>query len=145
MAHDDFDFFHGTWDVRNRRLTAEGWDEFPAHCTVRKLLGNIGFIDEMVFPTLDSAGHTIGLYNSTLDSWAHYWVSTSNGVLQPPVYGLPGSPLEMQGEDTIDGKPARVRYLWTVISHDELRWEQAFAFDSETWETNWVMECTRVA
>lgn len=143
MAQNDFDFFHGKWSVHNRRLTDDGWIEFPADCSVRGLVGGIGFVDEMTFPTLDSGGSTIGLYDSNRDLWAHYWVSTRDGVLQPPVFGK--SAAEFYGDDEVDGKPVKVRYLWDVHSNDAFRWEQAFSPDGElTWETNWVMEFSRV-
>jgi hypothetical protein len=144
MARDDFDFFHGTWQVHNRKLTAQGWSDFPATCTVRGLLGGIGFVDEMSFPTLGTGGSTIGLYESSRDRWAHYWVSTRDGVLQPPAYGR--LPQDFYGDDELDGKPIRVRYLWEVNSPDFFRWQQAFSADGEvSWETNWVMDFTRTS
>ena len=40
----------------------------------------------------------------------------------------------------------RVRYEWTVIDEDTLKWEQFFSFDGRrTWESNWVMDSTRIA
>jgi hypothetical protein len=39
-----------------------------------------------------------------------------------------------------------VRYEWTVVDDDTLRWEQSFSFDGRrTWDSNWVMESTRIA
>ncbi|GIH10790.1 hypothetical protein Rhe02_88570 [Rhizocola hellebori] len=144
MAQDDFDFFHGSWTVRNRKRAGEGWTEFPATCTVRALIGGIGFIDEMSFPETGTGGSTIGLYDSERDLWAHYWVSTRNGVLQPAVYGSAAK--EFYGDDELDGKPMRVRYLWDVRSHDDFGWEQAFSFDDgNTWEVDWVMDFSRVS
>jgi hypothetical protein len=49
-------------------------------------------------------------------------------------------------DDVLEGISLRVRYTWTVEAWDELRWEQAFSFDSgETWDTNWIMLPTRTA
>ena len=49
-------------------------------------------------------------------------------------------------DDIIDGVHFRVRYDWHVIDTDTLRWEQSFSFDGRrTWETNWVMDSTRIA
>jgi hypothetical protein len=37
------------------------------------------------------------------------------------------------------------RFIWTVTSRDACRWEQAFSVDGgRTWETNWIMDFTRL-
>jgi hypothetical protein len=44
-----------------------------------------------------------------------------------------------------NGKPIVVRYIWSNITADHCRWEQAFSpDDGKTWETNWITENTRV-
>ena len=49
------------------------------------------------------------------------------------------------GEDTFDGQPIVVRFLWTGISTDDLPLG-AGVLDRRrrTWEVNWVMENTRL-
>ncbi|MEO8021922.1 hypothetical protein [Polaromonas sp.] len=48
------------------------------------------------------------------------------------------------GDDTLDGRPIKLRFLWTKAAPDVPRWEQAFSSDGgATWETNWVMTFTR--
>jgi hypothetical protein len=43
-------------------------------------------------------------------------------------------------DDTFEGKPIRVRFLWRNLT-TKPRWEQAFsAHGGKTWETNWVMD-----
>jgi hypothetical protein len=38
-----------------------------------------------------------------------------------------------------------VRYLWSRIGADSARWEQAYSLDEgNSWETNWIMDFTRV-
>ena len=49
-------------------------------------------------------------------------------------------------EDTFQGKPIRIRFLWSKRAADQLRWEQAFSPDAgATWETNWTMDFFRKA
>ena len=49
------------------------------------------------------------------------------------------------GDDTDDGKPIKVVYRWMKQGAGHARWEQAFSYDDgKTWETNWVMEMTKV-
>lgn len=40
----------------------------------------------------------------------------------------------------------RVRFVWSGVSGDAARWEQAFSVDGgETWLSNWIMEFSRRA
>jgi len=67
-------------------------------------------------------------------------------VIDPPVVGpFVDGRGEFYGDDVHDGKPIRVRYLWSGITPTTAHWEQAFSADGgQTWETNWHMESTRV-
>jgi hypothetical protein len=52
---------------------------------------------------------------------------------------------EFVAADQHAGVPVLCRYRWTVHSDERAAWEQAFSTDDGgTWETNWVMEETRV-
>ena len=43
-----------------------------------------------------------------------------------------------------NGKDIRARFVWSDITADSARWEQAFSVNGErTWITNWIMEFTR--
>jgi len=49
------------------------------------------------------------------------------------------------GDDTFNGKPIKVRFIWSKITASSAQWEQAFSPDGgKSWETNWVMDFTRV-
>ena len=48
-----------------------------------------------------------------------------------------------EGEDTFEGRPILVRFIWSRTTSGKPRWEQAFSEDGgETWETNWIMDFT---
>ena len=48
-----------------------------------------------------------------------------------------------EGDDTFEGRPIRMRFVWSGITTPTPRWEQAFSEDDgETWETNWIMDFT---
>ncbi|WP_020519848.1 hypothetical protein [Catelliglobosispora koreensis] len=150
MSRDDFDFFHGSWTVHNRRLSSRltgstDWDEFPAVCVVRPLSGGHGFVDEITFPTLGYSGSNFGLYESDDDRWAHYWASGTDGVLQPAIYGRKTGThrLEFNAVESFNGVPVDVRALWTIVSESEFLWEQAFRPTDGDWETNWHMTFRR--
>ncbi|MFL6145162.1 MAG: hypothetical protein ACJ72N_25275 [Labedaea sp.] len=149
MTH-DFDFLHGDWDVHNRRLTkrlvgSDDWDEFPGSTRCHGFFGGAGNFDEIAFPTKGFSGATIRMFNAETGQWAIYWVNSRRSTLDPGVFGgFVDGVGTFYGDDTDDGTPVRVRYLWSEITPASARWEQAFSVDGEqTWETNWIMALTR--
>ncbi|MFE6751162.1 hypothetical protein ACFVGM_35315 [Kitasatospora purpeofusca] len=147
----DFDFFHGSWDVANRRLTspldpASGeWAEFPGCTVVRSLFGGAGNIEELTFPTLGRSGATLRLFDREREQWSIYWSDSRTGRLDPPVVGgFAGDRGDFYGEDEYEGRPIRVHFTWHRLGPDAARWEQEFSLDGgATWELNWVMDFTR--
>ena len=149
----DFDFWIGSWKVRNRRLVerlagSDEWEEFDAEVVARFLMDGLGNEDE--FRT-DHDGGFIGMsfrfFDPAEKRWSIYWAdSRRSGVLDPPVFGtFEGDIGIFEGEDLFDGRPILVRFTWSGITTPTPRWEQAFSADGgETWETNWVMDFTRV-
>jgi hypothetical protein len=75
-----------------------------------------------------------------------YWVSSTRTTIDPPLIGkFDGDQGEFLADDTFEGRPIRARYLWSGMSATTVHWEQAFsADDGRSWETNWIMDCTRV-
>ncbi|MDI2130719.1 hypothetical protein [Yinghuangia seranimata] len=147
----DFDFLHGTWDVANRRLFrlfagCDVWETFVGHATVRPLLGGLGNIDEIVFPTQGFSGATLRLYDRELDRWSIHWTSSRTGRLDPPVVGgFYGDRGDFFGIDLYEGRTIRVHFVWHRLGRDQARWEQRFSNDEgATWELNWVMDLQRV-
>ncbi|WP_405144926.1 hypothetical protein OG589_44040 [Sphaerisporangium sp. NBC_01403] len=146
----DFDFLIGTWNVTNRRLKERlkgctEWDEFPGVSTSKSIFGGTGNMDEIDFPTMGFSGLTLRLYDPEREEWSLYWTSSRSSVIEPPVIGrFDGGVGEFYADDTHQGIPVRVRYLWSGITATTCRWEQAFSTDGgRTWETNWIMEHTR--
>jgi hypothetical protein len=147
----DFDFLMGSWTVHNRRLRerlkgSTTWDEFAATSTVRPLLGGIG--NEDVYRTEFSGGFTgmaFRFYDRAKQRWSIYWADSRFGVLEPPVVGsFAGNVGTFEGNDLFEGRPIRVRFVWSRLDTPSPRWEQAFSADGGlTWETNWVMEFRR--
>ena len=149
----DFDFFMGRWAVRNRWLKkrlagSDEWEEFEARSIARPLLDGLGNEDE--FRT-DHAGGFIGMsfrfFDPKTERWAIYWADTRrSGELDPPVFGaFEGDTGVFEGEDTFEGRPILVRFIWSRTTTGKPRWEQAFSEDAgEAWETNWIMDFTPV-
>jgi hypothetical protein len=152
----DFDFYTGTWDIINRRRTdfledscfvqeATEWEEFPAVSTASRHLGGMANFDEVEFPMKGLRGVTLRLFDPEREEWSLYWISSRTGTLTTPVVGrFVDGRGDFRGDDRIDGRDIRVRYLWSDITATTAHWEQAFSMDGErTWITNWIMESTR--
>ncbi len=145
----DFDFIEGNWRVANRRLKARGvgssdWDEFPATSRAALHLGGVANVDEIAFPAKGWSGMTMRVFNLEKRQWSIYWTSSKVGTLYPPVVGgFAGDRGEFYGEDEDEGRPVKVRFIWTRLGPNKALWEQAFSPDGHAWETNWVMDLTR--
>jgi hypothetical protein len=146
----DFDFLLGNWKVANRRLRqrlagCSDWEEFEATSVAWSLLGGGANIDQFTFPDGTTA-ITLRLYEPRRGQWSLTWATSTEGVLFPPVVGAFSDGVGLfYGDDTHEGTPVRVRYIWSQITPSSARWEQAFSADQEqTWETNWIMELTRL-
>lgn len=149
----DFDFFHGRWHLHNRRLktwlaNSDEWVEFEGRLHCQSLLDGIGNIDEVVADFGEGIhGLSLRLFDPATRQWSDYWATKRAGVLGPPVIGAFSGGLGMFfGDDRFEGRPVRIRALWSQPAADQVHWEQAFSLDQgRTWETNWTMLMTRQA
>ncbi|GIF64348.1 hypothetical protein Ais01nite_23830 [Asanoa ishikariensis] len=147
----DFDFLVGTWTSRQRRLRSilagsTEWYEFEGTSRGWSVFDGAGNIDEITFPSQGFGGVTLRLYDAERDEWSLYWASSVTGLSVPPVVGRfdESGVGVFTADEVYEGRPIKVRFIWSDIKPDSARWEQAFSADQgETWETNWVMEFTR--
>ncbi|MFE7270447.1 hypothetical protein [Streptomyces sp. NPDC057623] len=148
----DFDFFHGEWEVLNRRRTdfldpGGDWEEFPATSRCWPLFDGAANLDEIDMPRLSAKGATLRLFDRETERWSLHWASSVSGTLFPPVVGqFDDGRGEFHGDDSYAGKDVRVRFVWSGVSVTSARWEQAFSLDDgQTWLTNWIMEFSRAS
>jgi hypothetical protein len=149
----DFDFWMGRWHIHNRVLRerlagCDVWDEFEATSVAHPILDGLGNEDE--FRTDHEGGFvamSFRFYDPATRLWSIYWADSRRcGVLDPPVFGsFSGDGGLFEGADTFAGRPILFRFVWSGISTPTPLWEQSFSDDGgETWELNWVMECTPI-
>jgi len=152
-APSDFDFLHGAWRVAHRKLKARlvgstDWWEFEGTTVCQPILGGFGNMDDNV---LDQPGDpyravTVRAYDRKAEIWRIWWVDgRASDHLDPPMVGgfKDGTGLFL-ADDVLDGKPIKVRFLWTHEGRNRAEWRQAFSPDGgRTWEENWVMRFTR--
>ena len=151
MSARDFDFLHGSWQIAHRYLTArlagcEEWITFESTMRCWPILGGTANMDEGHFPSRGFHGMTLRLYDKDADTWSLYWIDSRFARIEPPVVGrFCDGAGEFLGPDTHNGLPVFCRYLWSDITPDSVRWAQALSPDEGvTWETNWIMEMTRI-
>lgn len=149
----DFDFFIGRWRVHHRRLNerlagCRDWTEFAGSCETRKILGGLGNLDDNVLelPGDPYRAVTLRSYDPKSGQWSIWWLDGRHPAsLDTPMVGrFENGVGTFYANDSIRGRPIRVRFLWTLPSADHPRWEQAFSADGgASWETNWIMSFTR--
>ena len=152
-APTDFDFIIGDWSVRHRRLNSRlagctDWSEFSGLSSTRKILGGFGNVEDNVlsFPDAEVRAAAFRSFDAQTGNWAIWWLDdrAPHNLDVPVVGGFSGSVGVFHANDTLDGKPIKVRFTWSANPGGNPIWEQAFSGDGGTvWETNWVMEFTR--
>ncbi|MFC5490810.1 hypothetical protein [Dokdonella soli] len=151
----DFDFLVGEWHGHHRKLkerlaNSHEWVEFEGTLSMRKLMDGWANVDDNVFNVPGGTYRGVGLrsYDPKTGQWAIWWLDGRNpfGELDPPVKGhFENGVGTFYANDTLRGKPVRVRFIWSQITPTSARWEQAYSPDAgKTWETNWIMEFKRV-
>jgi hypothetical protein len=85
-------------------------------------------------------------YDAAARQWAIWWLDARQPhALDVPVVGrFEGGVGLFFADDTLDGRPIKIRFTWDTRQPDAPRWEQAFSPDGgASWETNWVMQFRR--
>lgn len=150
----DFDFFIGRWNVHHRRLkerlaNSHDWVEFKGTAVAQAIMDGAGNIDDNVleFPGGTYRAVSLRSFDPKARLWSIWWLDgrSPQGPLDPPVKGgFQGGVGTFYADDTLNGRPIRIRFIWSDITATSARWAQAFSADGgETWETNWTMQFVR--
>ena len=151
----DFDFLVGEWRVHSRKLKErlvgnQDWVEFDGTIRSMKLMDGFANVDDTVFnmPEGDYHGVAPRAYDPKTGLWAIWWIDARNphAALDPPVKGrFKDGVGTFYADDTLRGKPIKVRFTWSHITATTARWEQAFSPDGgKTWETNWTQKLEKI-
>jgi hypothetical protein len=150
----DFDFLRGDWRVLQRYLRVTGnrreWVDVDGSASNRALMGGRANIEEHTINAPNGTNRAVALrsYDPKTSLWSIWWLDgrTPHGDLDPPVQGrFENGVGTFSGRTTLNGKPTRVRFVWSQITATSARWEQAYSPDAgKVWETNWIMEFRRV-
>lgn len=150
----DFDFFLGSWHVQHRRLKKrlannDEWEEFEGSTRCESILGGLANFNDSVSTRSGRTYRGLGLraYDAKANTWADWWLDGSNPVRidAPGVGRFDKSVGTFLSDEDFEGRPVKVRGIFTSIRPGLAQWEQAFSPDEgRTWETNWVMRYTRI-
>jgi hypothetical protein len=153
-APSDFDFAVGDWRVRHRRLRdrlagCTEWVDFDGEMSTRKVLGGYGNVEDNLLHLPDESYRAVALrsFDPKSRQWSIWWLDARTpGHLDVPVVGaFEGRIGTFYADDTLNGAPIRIRFLWFATDANNPRWEQAFSGDGGgSWETNWTMDFRRV-
>lgn len=150
----DFDFLIGSWRVHHQKLKARlagctEWLDSEGSCVARHVMGGQANVDDNVIESPGGAYRACSFraFDTRSARWSIWWFdSRSPTQLDPPLVGrFEDGVGTFYSDDTSEGKPIRVRFIWSETKTARPRWEQAFSLDGgATWETNWRMQFTRV-
>jgi hypothetical protein len=150
----DFDWEIGTWHTTVRVLaeplseSADEWLQFTGTSVVRPLLDRRANVVELEIsgPNGRIDGLNLRLYEPQEERWSLTFANIRDGLLTPSVYGgFHDGTGEFYGDDQLDGRPIKVRFLISRQGPDKARFEQAFSADGgTTWETNWIAVDRRI-
>ncbi len=149
----DFDFEIGTWKTHLRRLVhplagSTHWVELQGTSVVRKIWnGRANLVElEVDGPEGHIEGLSLRLYNPQSQQWSLNFANSKVGTLGQPTIGeFKNGRGEFFDQEIYNGRMILVRNVWSDITSDSGRFEQAFSDDGgKTWEVNWIAVDTRV-
>lgn len=153
MALHDFAFQTGQWRVRHRKLAQRlagdtTWHQFDGTCSAWEILGGAANVDDhgLEDPTGPYRAASLRRYDPASGLWSIWWWDSRLSEIGPPVSGgFEDDVGRFFGDDELNGRPIKVRFIWSGITPAAARWEQAFSADAgASWEVNWTMDFERL-
>jgi hypothetical protein len=150
----DFDFEFGTWHATVSRLTkplsgSTTWVKYEGPSVVHRVWdgrANLGEID-LSGPAGRIRGLSLRLYDPAARQWRISWANAADGLLGTAmVGGFENGRGEFYDQETFEGRAVFVRFIFSDITSNSFRLEQAFSADGgKTWEPNWIATFAREA
>jgi len=150
----DFAWLVGRWNVQHHRLKERllnnhEWEDFTGTSELWLTMNGLGTVDDNLLNLPSGQYRAVGVraFNQQTRQWLIWWLDSRNPTtLDPPVAGsFENGVGTFLSDDTLRGKPIKVRYTWSHITPTTAQWEQAFSPDGgKTWETNWTSSFRRV-
>ena len=117
----DFDFLVGHWRVHHRKLkerlaNSQEWIEFEGTLFSQPLMVGYSNVDDLVLnvPGAPYRGVALRSFDPKSQQWLIWWLDSRNplGSLDPPMRGdFKNGVGTFYGDDTLNGKPVRARFI----------------------------------
>jgi len=149
----DFDWQLGSWKVLMARLQhpltgSTTWTDLDGVVVVRKVWSGRANLAEITAegPSGKLEFLSLRLFNPQSRQWSLNFASSDSGTLSTPMVGeFRNGRGEFYDQEPYDGRMIWVRFVFTDVTANSHRDEQAFSTDGgKTWETNWINKSTRV-
>jgi hypothetical protein len=146
-SKNDFDFLLGKWRLKHRKLksrltNSNEWEEFETVVEDFSILEGMGNMDigHAVIDGKPWEGRTIRIFDPKTRLWRLHWISSSVGVMDPPVVGSFENGIgHFFTKDIYNGKKIIMLFRWDARDKEHAVWSQAFSPDNgKTWEWNWL-------
>jgi len=152
-APKDFAFLVGSWKVHHRKLRKRlvgnnDWDEFDGTLVNWPVLGGHGNVGDNVMNAPSGTIRGIGLrtFDPKSKQWSSWWLDgrTPTQFTSPQRGAFVDGIGTLLADDELDGRPIKTRVVWSHITANSARWEQACSADGgKTWEMNWISHFQR--
>ncbi len=123
------------------------WIEFEGTTVVRKVWNGRANLAELEAdgPTGHLEVLSLRLYNPQSHQWSLNSANSHGGALSQPTIGeFKNGRGEFFDQEALNGRTILVRNVWSDITRNSCRFEQAFSDDGgKTWEVNWIAVDTR--
>ncbi len=151
----DFNFLVGHWKVHHKRLKTSlqactDWEEFAGSSEIRVVMDGRANVEDNLLELPAGPYRAVALrsFDPSSRRWAIWWLDGRSPLrIEAPMIGSFSRGVgTFYADEIFDGKPIRTRFLWSDITANTCRWQQAFCAEGgKTWETNWIMDFTRNA
>jgi len=150
-----FDLRAGCWTIHNhvlkeRLANNHEWFDYDGTQRLWITMGGYGNMDDNELRKPDGTyyGVTVRTYDPKTGTWSIWWYDgrDPSGDLDPQVKGrFKDGVGSFYSDDSLRGKPIKVRFTWSGITATAAHWEQAFSGDGgKTWETNWTADFSKI-
>ncbi len=148
----DFDFEFGSWSAHVERLAhpltgSHSWIDYSGTSVVRKIWSGKANLGELEIGNLRTHIQALSfrLYDPRSEQWNVYFANSRVGSLGVPMVGAFSNGRGVfYDSETFNGKPIRVRFVFSDITPTFFRFVQSFSPDGgKSWETNWIATFNR--